>query len=84
MAETANYSHLARHATVATRRTLTWVEEPRFQGCGCSECAWVFNPSGPPAGKSLNEMMESYKRLRDKEFAAHVCVEHPRVKRAKI
>jgi hypothetical protein len=83
MAETANYSHLARHATVATRRTLTWVEEPRFQGCGCSECAWVFKPAGPPVGNSLDEMREHFERLRDKEFATHICAEHPRAKKAK-
>jgi hypothetical protein len=32
MPETANYLHLARRPRVATRRKLTWVEEPRFQG----------------------------------------------------
>jgi hypothetical protein len=68
---------------VATLRTLIWIEGPHFHGWRCSECAWVFTASGPHAGKSLNEMMENYERLRDKEFAAHVCVEHPRAKRAK-
>ena len=67
----------------ATPRTLIWIEQPRFQGCGCSECAWVFNPSGAPAGNSLQEMKENYERRRDKEFAAHVCVEHPGAKNTK-
>jgi hypothetical protein len=55
---------------VATRRTLIWIEGSRFQGSGCSECAWVFSPSGPLTGDSLAEMMEKYKQRRDKEFAA--------------
>jgi len=37
----------------------------------------VFSPSGSPDGKSLEEMKEEYERLRDKEFAAHGCAEHP-------
>lgn len=67
---------------VATRRTLIWTEGSRFQGSGCSECAGGFSPSGPPTGNSLAEMMEKYERRRDKEFAAHVCAEHPRSKNA--
>jgi hypothetical protein len=27
-------------------RKLIWIEQPRFQGFGCSECAWIFN--SPP------------------------------------
>jgi len=64
-------------------RKLIWIEEPRFHGCGCSECAWVFKPSGPPAGNSLDEMKEIFERRRDKEFAIHVCAEHPKAKKAK-
>jgi hypothetical protein len=65
-------------------RKLIWIEEPRFQGCGCSECAWVFKPSGaPPAGNSLDEMKKIFERVRDKEFAIHVCTEHLRAKKAK-
>jgi len=59
---------------------LIWIEKPRFEGYGCSECAWTFKPSGPPGGNSLDEMKETYERLRDKEFAIHVCAEHPRAK----
>lgn len=46
----------------------------------CSECAWAFHPSGPPLGKSLDEMMQNFERQRDKEFASHVCAKHPRTK----
>jgi len=62
---------------------LIWIEELRFQGWGCSECAWVLNALGPQGGTLLEEMGESYQRLRDKEFAAHVCVEHPGAKLTK-
>jgi len=64
-------------------RNLIWIEKPRFQGCGCSECAWTFKPAGPLAGDSLYEMKEIYGHQRDKEFASHVCAEHPRSKKAK-
>ncbi len=84
MPRTINYSHRKRRPMVATRRALIWIEGARFQGSGCSECAWMFRPSGPPAGDSLAEMMERYARQRDKEFAAHVCAEHPRTKNANV
>ena len=83
MTETPTFPYLVRHPRVATSRTLLWIEEPRFQGWGCSGCAWVFSPSGSPDGKSLEEMKEEYERLREKEFAAHVCAEHPRASLAK-
>ena len=60
------------------RRKLVWICEQRFRGWGCSECAWVFNPSGTPIGISLDEMKENYERQREREFASHVCAEHPR------
>jgi len=82
MPKITNYSHRKGGAKVAVRRTLIWIDRSRFQGSGCSECAWVFSPSGPPAGDSLAQMMEKYERRRDKEFAAHVCAEHPRSKNA--
>jgi hypothetical protein len=62
------------------QRKLAWIEEHRFQGWGCSECAWVFNPSGGPIGKSIDEMKENYELRRDKDFAVHVCAEHLRAK----
>jgi hypothetical protein len=62
------------------RRKLVWIEKKNFQGYGCSECAWVFNPSGFPTGESLNEMKQNYEQQRDKVFLDHVCAEHPRAK----
>ena len=69
---------------VATLRTLIWIEDRHFHGWRCSACAWVFNSSGPPAGHSLKEMMETYERLRDKGFTAHICAEHPKAGKAKV
>ena len=83
MPATATYSHLARRPRVDVLRMLIWIKEPCFLGFGCSECAWAFNPSGPPNGNSLQEMKEYYERLRDKEFASHVCTEYPRTNQAK-
>jgi hypothetical protein len=60
------------------RRKLEWVERPNFQGWACTECAWAFNPSWPLAGKSIEEMKTEFGQHRDKEFASHVCAEHPR------
>jgi hypothetical protein len=60
------------------RRKLVWVEEQRFWGWGCSECAWLFRPLGPLVGESIEDMKMHYGEQRDKEFAAHVCAEHPR------
>jgi hypothetical protein len=63
------------------RRKLVWTERPNFQGWGCSECAWVFNPAGPVRGESLDELKMSYQTKRDKEFATHDCAEHARATR---
>jgi len=60
------------------RRKLTWVARTNFQGWVCTECAWVFNAEGPLVGRSIDEMKMHYEQQRDKEFAAHVCAEHPR------
>jgi hypothetical protein len=60
------------------RRKLVWVESQNFQGWACSECAWVFNPSWPLAGKSIDEMKTSFGQQRDEEFESHVCAEHAR------
>jgi rubredoxin len=54
------------------------VDDQNFQGWVCSECAWVFKPSGPPAGESIEEMKTRYKERRDKEFASHLCEKYPR------
>jgi hypothetical protein len=48
----------------------------------CTECAWVFNALGPPRGDSLEEMKQHFERQRDKQFASHVCAEHPKTKSA--
>ena len=64
----------------AMRRKLILVERQNFAVWTCSECAWVFNPVGPPIGESLEEMKSHYELQRDKEFTSHVCAEHPRPK----
>jgi hypothetical protein len=64
-------------------RKLVWIENQNFLGFGCSECNWVFNPSGALVGQLLDEMKHKYEAQRDKEFAAHVCAEHPRAARPK-
>jgi hypothetical protein len=65
-------------AKEAMRRKLVWIERQNFQGWGCSECVWVFNPSGPVVGRSIDEMMTHYEQQRDNEFTSHVCAAHPR------
>ena len=67
----------------SSSRKLVWVEMQNFQGWGCSECAWVFNPSGPPTGESLDEMKRNFEVQLSEEFASHACVKRPRVKGAK-
>jgi hypothetical protein len=64
------------------RRTMIWVENQRNMGWGCSECGWLFKPSGSPTGESLDEMTQVFILQRDKEFTAHACVEHPKPKQA--
>jgi len=51
-------------------RKLVWIEQPRFRGFGCSECAWVFNPTSAP----------NFELQRDKEFSLHACADHPKAK----
>ncbi len=63
------------------RRKLVWAERPNFQGWACSECAWVFNASWPLVGNTIDEMKTKFGEERDKEFASHVCAEHPRSKK---
>jgi hypothetical protein len=64
-------------------RQMTYISIERSQTWACSDCAWTFNPSGPPRGNSLEEMKQNYERQRDKEYASHVCAEHPRAKSAR-
>lgn len=51
-----------------------------FPAISTGECSWKFKPSGVVAGDSLDEMVNEYETQRDKEFAAHTCVKHPRPK----
>jgi transposase-like protein len=62
---------------------LVRVEGPRFEEWICSECDWVFNASGAPTGKSLDEMKRNYQTRLSEEFAFHACAERPRIKEAK-
>jgi hypothetical protein len=61
-------------------RKLVRREVRRVSVWGCSACAWVFNPSGSPVGRTIEEMIQNYEQQRDKDFAAHICAEHPRAK----
>jgi hypothetical protein len=63
---------------MAATRTLKWIDEGGFRGWGCSKCAWGFTSSDALTGKSFDELMQNFKAQRDKEFASHVCAEHPR------
>src|ERR1700694_5653317 len=70
----------------AMSRKLVWVEQPGLRCWGCSECAWVFNPSGAPTGKSFNESVRNFELQRDKEFTLHeftlhVCAGSPKSQR---
>jgi hypothetical protein len=64
-------------------RKLTWIEQPRFRGFGCSDCGWRFQPTKTPSGGSFDEMMRNFESYRDKEFASHACADHPREENTK-
>jgi hypothetical protein len=64
-------------------RRPVWIDEPGCRAFGCSECAWVFNPSGSATGNSLSEAMRNFELQRDREFSSHVCAYHPRIVGAK-
>jgi hypothetical protein len=59
-------------------RKLVWIESQHFLGFGCSQCNWVFEPSDVLVGESLDKMKMDYEAQREKEFAAHICAEHPK------
>jgi len=84
MHETATYSNRSRYCGVFTPRTLTWIREAHFHGPSCSRCAWLFRPSGPPIGISLQQMKENYVRRCNEEFAAHDCAEYPRAAKTNV
>jgi hypothetical protein len=68
---------------MAATRKLIWIEESRFRGWGCSECALVFNPSGSPTGNSFDQMVRNFELQRDKAFTFHIYAEHSRAKTQK-
>jgi len=61
-----------------SRREMVWIKTPRMEAWTCSSCAWTFQPSGPPVGGNLEEMMLNYELQRDAEYASHVCAMCPR------
>jgi hypothetical protein len=61
-------------------REMVWIETATRADWTCSDCAWVFKPSGPPLGRTIEEMKQNYERQGQKEFAVHACVQHPRDK----
>jgi hypothetical protein len=58
-------------------RQMIWIKTARIEAWACSSCAWMFSPTGPPLGADLDEMKRNFERQRDKEYAFHVCAEHP-------
>jgi len=75
--------HSGKHQSKKSlMRQMVWIKTAGMEAWGCSQCAWVFNPSDPPRGSSLDEMKQNYERQRHKEYASHVCAKHPRTKSA--
>lgn len=66
----------------SSSRKLVWVEGRCVRGC--SECAWAFNPSAKPAGKSLDEMKRNFQMQLSKGFASHDCSDYPLIKEATL
>jgi hypothetical protein len=64
-------------------RDLIWIEQDRFEGWGCSACAWVFNSTGELPSKSFEELMHNFELQRDMAFTLHACADHPRAKGTK-
>jgi hypothetical protein len=60
----------------SSSRKLVHIEGQSFRGWGCSECSWLFNPSGPPVGESLDAMTRNYQAQLSNEFASHDCARH--------
>jgi rubredoxin len=63
-------------------RKLVRVEGQSFAGWGCSECGWVFNPSGPPVGESLDAMKRNFQLQLSDEFVSHACAQNNLRRRA--
>jgi hypothetical protein len=64
------------------KREMVWIDQPLIRGWGCSQCAWVYNPLDIPVGKTFDAMMRTFESNRDKEFASHICNQHPPIKKA--
>ena len=62
---------------------LIWTQRTSIEGWGCSECAWVFHPSGRPVGDTFEEMKRNFRKQLAEEFASHACADHARSKAAK-
>jgi rubredoxin len=73
---------MLRKGPQSSSRKVVWVEGQSVKGWGCSECAWVFHPSGPPTGESLDEMKRNFQARCDQEFTLHVCDAHRGAKMA--
>jgi rubredoxin len=63
------------HQSGISARKLVWVEGRGAEWQGCSECSWVFSPSCPPVGDSLEAMKWNFQTVSD-EFASHDCARH--------
>jgi hypothetical protein len=57
----------------STPRSFLWIETRNFVGWRCSECDWMFRPTGPPVGGSLDEMKHNFLKQLSIEFASHTC-----------
>jgi hypothetical protein len=53
----------------SSSRKIVWVEGQNLVGCDCSECAWVFSPSGPPIGETVAEVKQNCQMQLPEEFA---------------
>ncbi len=58
---------MLRKGPHSSSRQVVWVEGQSVKGWGCSECAWVFHPSGPPTGESLDEMKRNFQTRKSQE-----------------
>ena len=59
-------------------RKLVWIEQSHFRGFGCSECGWRFKSPDALTGTSFADMVRNFELQRDREFAVHVCLDHPK------
>jgi hypothetical protein len=62
---------------LAMARQIIWVEH--IQSWGCSDCTWVFIPSGPPIGNTIDDMKGNFTAKRAKQFKSHVCAKQSRI-----